>query len=273
MLSRQLLRSRAAAATSSASAVISATFSSSPPLMCCFRATAVLRLRYENLDESYYQESFEALQRFQQSKTYPGSIKAATPGDTAHFMTRYNTLLDEGDRHYWRAVVDDPEPRRYLTIRVRFKEDVCIGDRFEVHSSVVPVSVPADCTIAHLMQAVRELNDSPYLCENPFTLSLDGKVLAGSETLCAAGVSETTVLDAADDVRDHRMHEDGSRMLDWYRDEMTPDVENTAPYAELKLRENTVAHRKSPKAYRMYGKASLARHGSIGAQHGLVRSS
>lgn len=275
MLSRQFLRTVVASnnISHSAAAAVAASSSSSSVSVCCFagksssnnfgllRSSPLLRLKYERLDDGYFQESFEALQRFENSTTYPGSIMAATPGDTAVHMGRFQTLLEEGDKHYWRAVVDDPEPRRYATIRIRFKEEVCVGDSFEVHNNVIPVSVPVDSTVAYLMQATQQINDSPYLCQNPFTLSLNGKVLHSAQTLKDAGITENTVLDAADDVRDHRMHEEGVRMLDWYRDEMTPEVENTAPYAELKLRENTVVPRMSPRAYRMYGKPPLARHG------------
>ena len=272
------LRPSAALLSTAASASVAGTASSS--LAAAPRAasatagllhpTLQLRLGYEKIAEYYKQESFESLQKFEASQTYPGSIKASSPGDTMYPMQRYHTVLEDGDRHYWRAVVDDPAPARYVTIRIRFKENVCIGDRFELHAHVVPVSVPADATIATVLQTVIELNDSPYLCVNPIRLVHNGESLDLSQRLCDAGLSEVTVLDAIDDVTDHVSHEVGVKPLDWYADEMTPEVENAAPYAELKLRENITVMKRSPGTYRMQSKPpALSKHGDYRLSPGV----
>lgn len=148
-----------------------------------------------------------------------------------------------------------------------------VGDRFETHQNVVMASVPENCTISELIQTVIQVNDSPYICLNPFSLALDGKTIHPDTTITDAGVTESTVLDAIDDVVDHRLHEEGYRPLNFFEDEMTPEVENKAPYAELKLTENLWTKMRSPNAYRFMGaKPTSSRYGiPYGVQNGKLK--
>jgi hypothetical protein len=200
------------------------------------------------------------MERFRASGTYPGSLRAATPGDTRCYMGKMDTLLTATDRHYWRAVTDDPEVQRYVTLRVRFKEEVCVGDRFETHAHIVSVCVPAACTVAQLLAATQAASESPYVAMTPFTLAVDGKELDGARPIAAYNITEYTDIDALAAGEDHLTHLSTMRAANFNETEITPELELEAPYAELKHRE--VVGTRNMRYGSKPSKSPLARYGA-----------
>ncbi|KAK7194506.1 Ubiquitin-2 like Rad60 SUMO-like/Ubiquitin family [Novymonas esmeraldas] len=182
----------------------------------------------------YQQEAFESHRRFVESRTYPGAIRAATPGDTRFYMGSVETILEENERHYWRAVVDDPYVQHLVPLRIRFKTFIWVTSGWEQRMQVVQVMVQRDATIAELMEQVRIENQSPYLCTSPFKLSIDGRELDELKTLADYGIEESSRIDAIAE-NDHLMHTDAEKPKDWNVDEMTDDVLLKSPYKEMAM--------------------------------------
>lgn len=196
-----------------------------------FRNTSASLLRGKMLSQ-YEQEAFESHRRFLESTSYPGPIRAATPGDTRFYDGSIETILNENERHYWRAVVDDPRVELLLPLRVRFKTNVWVTTGWEKRLQIVQVMVPRDATVSELIDLVRVENASPYLCTTQFKLALDGVELENRSPICAYNVSENTQLDAIE-CDDHVEHTDAVRPKDWNVDEMTVDDVSRSPYKEM----------------------------------------
>ncbi|KAG5477093.1 hypothetical protein LSCM1_05434 [Leishmania martiniquensis] len=202
----------------------------------------------------YEQEAYEARRRFTESRTYPGSIRAATPGDTRFYMGSVETILQENERHYWRAVVDDPHVEYLVPLRIRFKTFVWVTSGWEQRMQVVQVMVRRDSTIAELLQQVRIENQSPYLCTSSFKLSIDGKELDVLKTLADYNIDEYSRIDAIEE-NDHLLHTEAERPKDWNVDEMTDELSLRSPYKEMGMQPQqnlTPRYEAKPKGY--YGK-------------------
>jgi len=218
--------------------------------------------REDVMADHYEQQAFESLQKMQANTTYPGSIRAATPGDTDTYVGRH-TILRPHERHYWRPVTDDPSVRRFVNIRVRFKESVNVGARFETKLHVVRVKVRDDCTIRHVIDEVTLASDSPYVAQTPFTLSdtATGKALE-PDTLLADALphragSRDVTLDAVDSATDHLWHEASSRPKDYDTDEVTAADLEQAPHRELRDPGHRWGHAR-PQLLSRYGAADTA---------------
>lgn len=195
------------------------------------RATAVALLSARKLTR-YEQEAFEAHKRFSESTTYPGPIRAATPGDTRFYDGSVETILHENERHYWRAVTDDPQVQHLVPLRIRFKTHVWVTSGWEQRLQVVQVTVPRESTVQELINAVLIENQSPYLCLSEITLAMEGKELDKTKPLSAYQISENSQIDAVES-SDHLQHTDAVRPKDWNVDEITADDLAVSPYKEM----------------------------------------
>nr|CCC89710.1 conserved hypothetical protein [Trypanosoma congolense IL3000] len=180
----------------------------------------------------YEQEAFEALKRFEEATTYPGSIRAATPGDTRFYAGSLESILHDTDRHYWRAVIDDPKVQEFVHLRIRFKIFTWVTTGWEQRLQVVQVMAPTYSTIAQVMDLVIVENQSPYLCTSSFVLSVDGRELDQEKTLSDYGISENSMIDAIEQ-NDHLLHKDDERPKDWNVDEITSEQLRHSPYKEM----------------------------------------
>ncbi|CCW71011.1 unnamed protein product [Phytomonas sp. Hart1] len=196
-----------------------------------FRVTSPLFLKGSKLSQ-YEQEAFESHQRFVKSESYPGSIRAATPGDTRFYIGAVETILKENERHYWRAVVDDPQVQFLIPLRIRFKTNVWVTSGWETRLQVVQVMVSKDATIKEVINNVIVENQSPYLCMNKFYLSIDGKELDESRSLGFYEISSNTQIDAIEEL-DHLSHMESARPKDWNVDEITDNDLKKSPYKEM----------------------------------------
>ncbi|KAG5502955.1 hypothetical protein JKF63_04728 [Porcisia hertigi] len=217
------------------------------------RSTAACLLSAKKLLQ-YEQEAYESHRRFTESKTYPGTIRAATPGDTRFYMGSAETILHENERHYWRAVVDDPQVEHLVALRIRFKTFVWVTSGWEQRIQVVQVMAQRDATIAELMQQVRIENQSPYLCTSSFKLSIDGKDLDELKTLADYGINEYSRIDAIEE-NDHQLHTEAESPKDWNIDEMTDEVLLRSPYKEMAMQpQPNLAPRYEARPKGFYGK-------------------
>lgn len=195
------------------------------------RASQGLFLSASKLHQ-YEQEAFEAQRRFGESLTYPGAIRASTPGDTKFYMGSVETILQGNERHYWRAVVDDPQVEHLLPIRVCFKTNVWVSSGWEQRLQVIQVMVPRKATIGELIDQIKVENQSPYLCELPFTLTLNGSELSNEKELSFYNLSENSELYAIES-SDYCYTKESPRPKDWNVDEITSDDLNQSPYQEM----------------------------------------
>ena len=225
------------------------------------------------LEDRYYQESFEALHRFKQSSTYPGAIRAATPGDTDNYFGSIQTVYNPKERHYWRPVTDDPQVTPWVSVRVRFKESVNEGVRWVTKMHVVRVRVQQNITVQQLIDEVRSANDSIYIAQKPFTLSIGGKQLGFEETLesilstvnagSKRGRYDLTVDGIEDD--DHMLHTPGMLPKNYDRDEFGHDELQQSPYAEFEDPGHRWGHARPVGVLSKYG-AGSQRHQELATQ-------
>ncbi|RHW73474.1 Ubiquitin family [Trypanosoma brucei equiperdum] len=182
----------------------------------------------------YQQEAFEARKRFEESTTYPGPIRAATPGDTRFYSGSLESILHDTDRHYWRAVTDDPRVQHLIPLRIRFKIFTWVTSGWEQRMQVVQIMAPKDSTIAQVKDLVIVENQSPYLCVSSFHLAIDGKELDPQKTLGEYGITEQSQIDAIEQ-NDHLLHRDDERPRDWTVDEITAEDVKRSPYKEMEM--------------------------------------
>ncbi|EAN99017.1 hypothetical protein C3747_261g35 [Trypanosoma cruzi] len=204
-------------------------FRISPSL--AWRRTAAFYLRAGKLGQ-YEREAFEARRRLEESKNYPGPIRSATPGDTRFYAGSLESILQDNDRHYWRAVIDDPQVQYVIPLRIRFKLFTWVTTGWEQRLHIVQTMAPRDITIARLIELVTIENQSPYLCSSTFTLAVDGKELDPDKSLSDYGITEHSRIDAIEKL-DHLLHKDSERPLDWTVDEMTTECLKRSPYKEM----------------------------------------
>lgn len=183
--------------------------------------------------ETYRQEAFEASQRLQASATYPGPIRAATPGDTKFYMGASETILERGARHYWRAVIDDPSVETTVTLRIRLKDNVWVTTGWETRLQVLQLVVSVDATISEVINQVMIENQSPYLCTSPLGISVDGKDLENDKTVAECGLNEMSIIDAYEVAHDHLSHTREYRPKDWNVDELSDADLQVSPYKEM----------------------------------------
>lgn len=182
---------------------------------------------------AYQQQAYESAKRFDEAKTYPGAIRAATPGDTQYYHARTKTILNNGERHYWRAVVDDPLVEHLVPLRIRLKNNVWVTTGWETRMQVVQVLVPRGSTVAQVIQMAMEENPSPYTGKGVMALAVDGKELSDNATIEECNLDEFSIIDAVDGREDHLAHLDGHRPKDWNVDELTMDDMRVSPYQEM----------------------------------------
>lgn len=180
------------------------------------------------------QDAFEASERLQASTTYPGPIRAATPGDTKFYLNGFGeTVLHRNERHYWRAVVDDPQVEPTVTLRVRLKDNVWVTSGWETRMHVIQVVVRTDATISELIDQVVTDNQSPYLCTSPIGIAVNGRDLPLDKTVEACGLNECSIIDGYEIVHDHLSHTPEHRPRDWNTDELSDADMLTSPYKEM----------------------------------------
>ncbi|KEG13245.1 hypothetical protein DQ04_01121000 [Trypanosoma grayi] len=197
------------------------------------RCTAAIYLKAGILSR-YEQEAFEARKKLDESRTYPGPIRAATPGDTRFYAGSLESILHDTDRHYWRAVTDDPQVQYNIPLRIRFKILTWVTTGWEQRLQVVQVMSPRDSTIRQLIELITIENQSPYLCSTAFTLSIHGKELDLDKTLMDYDITEHSRIDAIEK-QDHLLHKDSERPKDWTVDEMTAELFSRSPYKEMSM--------------------------------------
>ena len=186
------------------------------------------------LEDTYYQQAYESLQRHNRSTTYPGPIRAATPGNANNWHPHgeshaFEVTNDPMARSYWRPVADDPEIRELVQVRIRHKESVFVGSKWATHQHVAIVSVAPDATIDEILAEAHANNESAYVGTRPgsYTLAFQGRSVDGEDRLDSL-VSDKLRLaekgvtfDAIDVKKDHLWHTEDARPQDW----LTYDVE------------------------------------------------
>lgn len=199
----------------------------------------------KKMEAFYYQESYEALQRLRASPTYPGTIKAATPGDTRFYRSpSRETSLPSNERHFWRTVVDDPAVEPLLTVRVRFREECFVAPAWESRLHFIACLVSPSSTVRAVHDAVLAENNHPWVAANAFVLASQGRTLDPGATLAECGLlgagpdgvdapGGSITLDAIDPATDHRWHLADSRLKDWNTAELSATDLKTSPYKEL----------------------------------------
>jgi hypothetical protein len=205
-------------------------------------SSAVRGLNERTLSDVYYQEAYEALARHRGSRTYPGSLKVATPGDTKCYFEGPEVMTHSPDhRAYWRAVVDDAEVRALLMVRVRFKENVFVAPKWETRMHVIAVSVSPDATVDEVMAEVHKTNVHAFVGRTPFTLAHKGKAIDGDTTLVSLVpnglrlLERGLTLDAIETAADHLWHRPETRPGDWdSRDVSATGEELVPPLVDLK---------------------------------------
>lgn len=185
-------------------------------------ATSSLLLQGEKMFTGVYQrQAFEHHQAMKKNTTYPGPIRATTPGDTKHYLMGWNTRLPTRDRHYWRPVVDDLYVEDNVNLRIRFKDSVWATTRWETRMHTIEVHVPRTASISEVIRQVTIANRSPYLCQTPFTLQLEDKALSATATVDELGLTDTSALYAIDVATDHIDHLPEAQPKDPHVDEIT----------------------------------------------------
>eukprot|EP00758_Cryptobia_borreli_P007208 Tbor_TRINITY_DN5258_c1_g2::TRINITY_DN5258_c1_g2_i1::g.16658::m.16658 len=138
------------------------------------RLTRVLLQGERNFQKHYLHEAFVASKRLKESRdnyTYPGQLRAACPGETQYGpLSPRRFILSPHQRSYWRPVIDDIVVNDYITLRIRFKDNVWVTTGYEQRMHVIQVAVPRHATIKEVIGQVMVENNSPYLCQAPFHL-------------------------------------------------------------------------------------------------------
>ena len=146
------------------------------------------------------------------------------------------TIRNGGQRHYWRAVIDDPAIEHVIPLRVRFKDNVWVTTGWEVRMHVIQVPVQRGSTVKQVIEQIRVENQSPYLLKGKIGLSVDGKQLAEDATIEDCGLSEYSLIDGVETETDHLDHLPEHRPKDWNVDEITQDDASKSPYHEMDAR-------------------------------------
>lgn len=204
------------------------------PTKATFLTTTVVRRLTAGKLSQYEQEAFESHCRFVESDTYPGPIREATPGDTRFYMGSAETILHRNERHYWRAVIDDPQVDQVFPLRIRFKTNVWVTSAWEQRMQVVQVMVSQNATIEEVIDKVKIENQSPYLAELPFTLSMKGKELDKTNSVSFYGINEQSEVDAIDSA-DFSFIKEYRRPKDWNVDELSPEDISRSPIKEMEF--------------------------------------
>lgn len=217
------------------------------------RRSLLLFLRSGMLSQ-YEQEAYEASRRFKEADSYPGPIRASTPGDTRFYVGSVESILNENERHYWRAVTDDPLVQRQIPLRIKFKTQVWVTSGWEQRLQVVQVTVPHDCTVQELIEQVKIENQSPYLCLSKISLAENGKELDPTKSIAHYGLTENSSIDAIEEF-DHISHQEAQRPKDWNVDEITADHLARSPYKEMGMEPSqTLAPRYEARPKGYFGK-------------------
>lgn len=215
-----------------------------------FQLSGVCLLSTSKLQQ-YEQEAFEAQKLFAASKTYPGALRAATPGDTQFYMGSLETILHENERHYWRAVIDDPQVEYLVPIRIRFKTNVWVTTGWEERLQIIQVMASYSTTIADLIDRLKVENQSPYLAEAPFTLTMNGIELDESKDLLFYDISESSEIFAVEK-SDFCYKKESPRPKDWNIDELSALDLSQSPYKEMQPQpcpQLTPRYEAKPKGY------------------------
>lgn len=200
-------------------------------LLICLKISQCFFLNASKLQQ-YEQEAFEAQRRFNLSLTYPGEIRASTPGDTKFYMGSAETILQGNEKHYWRAVTDDPQVEQLLPIRVCFKTNVWVSSGWEQRLHVLQVMVSRNATIAELIDRIKVENQSPYIAELPFVLTLNGLELENEKEISFYNLTENSEIYAVES-SDFSYTNEAPRPKDWNVDEITSDDLQQSPYKEM----------------------------------------
>ena len=186
------------------------------------------------MNDFYFQESFEAIERMKKNTTYPGPIKAATPGDTRfYYDKRVETILHEQERHYWRVVVDDPLIEDIAQLRIRFKENVFCAPRWETRLHVITIPTTTDISVQELIGLIKRDSAHAFLAHTAFDLALNGRALAPDKLLSEYGISDNMSIDAIEKDKDHLWHLPEGRPKDWNTAEVSATEAKQSPYKEI----------------------------------------
>eukprot|EP00796_Vickermania_ingenoplastis_P009251 gene9251-6504_t len=198
------------------------------------RRSSIALLRASKMKQ-YEQEAFESHRQFIESTTYPGAIRESTPGDTSFYIGAAETILHANERHYWRAVVDDPQLEYLIPLRIRFKVNVWVTAGWEQRMHVLQVMAPRHITVENLIERIKVENQSPYLAELPFVLLMDGMQLDENKDLEHYGITENSQIDAVDS-SDFVLGHESPRPKDWNIDEITDEDLLRSPYKEMGMK-------------------------------------
>ena len=173
------------------------------------------------------------------SPTYQRPIKAATPGNVLCYFSKYprREILPETERHYWRAVVDDPQtPSQEVWVRVRFSTSVWVLSGWEKRLHYQMVSVPPYATIAQVHEKLGATCSVKWTDLRSFVYMLDGKQLPNglmvSDLQQMAGGKHTITVDAVE--RSYvDEHDKAKQPKDFNEDEITPDDEEQLRIKEM----------------------------------------
>jgi len=199
-----------------------------------FRRSTVHCL-FESQMKNHISQMYEAHQRLKASPTYPGPIKAATPGQAECYPSRSASriLFQEGEKSYWRPVTDDATmPHKHLTIRVRFMTKMWVAREWQNRVHYQTVRVPATATISTLHHQMAARNTNGWFKVQTCTFAVQGKELPFTSTLQELGITkDNSVVDAVHDTN-YNEHTPEVRPKDWNHDEITSEDEKT-PWSKL----------------------------------------
>ena len=200
-------------------------------------ATAPLLQGERIFQSKYKQEMFGHIEAMKTNKTYPGALRAATPGDTKHYSYGQAIKRDPRDRSYWRPVVDDLYVEDKQAFRVRFKDSVWVTTRWETRMHTIEASLPREATVADLVRELTLVNRHPHLCQSPFVILHEDRALPMTATLESLDLDEMSALYAVDAEGDHLAHLPEAQLKDPNIDEITDaDIKDKdARYRDLGL--------------------------------------
>ena len=204
------------------------------------RRSSVVFFREETF--SWYQSQMLTAETYlKKSKTYPGSLKAASPGNALCYYSKYprREILPERERHYWRAVIDDPDNNtREVTLRMRFYSKVWVLGSWEQRLHYQMVTVPHYATLEQVKQKFLASENVKWDNLRSILFIINGKELATSLTLSEVQDSissrkpSTLTLDVVESGYEDD-HLPSKKKIDFNEDEVSPDEEESLLVKEM----------------------------------------
>ncbi|KNH09373.1 leucine-rich repeat protein [Perkinsela sp. CCAP 1560/4] len=175
------------------------------------------------------------------SRTYPGGIKAASPGNVLCYYNRYprREILPETDRQYWRAVIDDPQQnRREIDVRIRFSTMIWVLSGWERRLHYQIITVPIHATMEHVYHRMIATCEAKWLEMSQLVFLYNGIEISMSSTIEEIMASRSRTLEAnltidAVEKSYHLEHIQEKQRKNWNEDEITLEDEERLDIKEM----------------------------------------